>query len=121
MTTPIANSEVVTDLQDNLIASNTPPVATQDGTLITGQNLVRGAVLGRITASNKLTLAADAAVDGSETPVGILVHDIDATAADKACQIYVGGCFNNSKLTWDASFTALEQIQHFDNTGIVLR
>ena len=117
----IAKSEVISESQDNLIAGSTPPIATQPGTLITGQNLVRGAVLGRITASGKLTLADDAAGDGSETPIGILVHDTDATSADKTCQIYVGGCFNNDELTWDASFTALEQIQHFDNTGIVLR
>lgn len=118
---PIANSEVLTNTEDNLIANHTPPIATNSGILIAGQNLVRGAVLGRITASNKLTLAADAAIDGSEIPIGILVHPIDATAADKACQIYVGGCFHNNELTWDASFTALEQLQHFDGTPIVLR
>jgi len=117
----IANSEVVTSTEDNLIANSVPAIATDDGTLITGQNLVRGAVLGRITASNKLTLADDTAVNGSETPMGILVHDIDASAADKGCQVYVAGSFHNDELTWDASFTAAEQVHQFDGTPIVLR
>lgn len=117
----IANSEVVTNAEDNLIANSVPEIATDDGILITGQNLARGSVLGRITATNKLTLAVDTAIDGSETPMGILVHDIDATAADKGCQIYVAGSFNNDELNWDASFTAIEQLQQFDNSPIVLR
>ena len=119
---PIANGESLTNTEDNLIANSTPPIATKGNeVLIAGQNLARGSVLGRITATNKLTLADDAAIDGSDTPVGILVHDIDATAADKTCQIYVAGCFHNDELTWDASFTALEKMQHFDGSPIVLR
>jgi len=106
---------------DNLIAGNNPEPATDAGTLITGQNLARGAVLGRITASGKFTLAVDTAVDGSQTPVAILVHDIDATAADKACQVYIAGVFNNDELTWDASYTATEQLSEFDGTPIVTR
>src|SRR5690242_2974708 len=52
------------------------------GTLISGQNLPAGAVLGRITASGKLTQLAPAAVDGSQHAVAVLFDNIDATAGD---------------------------------------
>ena len=50
--------------------------------LITGQNLIVGTLLGRITASKKLTRHAHGAADGSENVVGILYDNVDATAAD---------------------------------------
>ncbi|MDH5426419.1 MAG: head decoration protein [Gammaproteobacteria bacterium] len=116
-----AESSTTTYSPDNLIAGDNPAPATDTGTLITGQNLARGAVLGRITASGKFTKAVDTAVDGSDIPVAILVEAIDATAADKSCQVYVGGVFNNSELTWDASYTATEQLSEFDGTPIITR
>ena len=54
-------------------------------TLITGQKLNGGAVLGKITASGKYTAIAPAAADGSQTGAAILYANTDATAADKAC------------------------------------
>lgn len=118
---PIAESSVESYSPDNLIivAPKLPAIA---GTLITGQNLVRGAVVGRIAASGKLIECDNAAVDGSEVPVGIMVHDIDATLADKTCQAYADGSFRKSEMTWHASFnTDPEKDAAFDGTGIVLR
>jgi len=117
-----ASSSVTTFSPDNLIAGHTPPIANDTGTLITGQNLARGAVLGRIAASGKLNLCVNTAVDGSDVPVGILVEAIDASAADKICQLYVGGCFHSDELVWDATFnTDPEKVAAFDGTPIVLR
>jgi len=117
-----AQSTVETYSPDNLIAGHTPQIANDSGTLVTGQNLARGAVLGRITASSKLTLCENNAVDGSEVPVAILVEAIDASAADKVCQLYVGGCFHSDELVWGATFdTAAEKEAAFDGTPIVLR
>ena len=53
-------------------------------TVISGQTLTAGAVLGKITASGKVTLIAPAASDGSQTAFGILLDAVDASAADKA-------------------------------------
>lgn len=118
----VASSSTETHSPDNLIAGSTPPVSTDTGTLITGQNLVRGTPVGRITASAKLTECDNAAVDGSGVAIGITVHDIDATSADKACPIYVGGCFRESEMTWHASFdTQAEKDAAFDGTPIVTR
>lgn len=117
-----ASSSVDVYTPDNLIASNAPAPANDDGILITGQNRLRGAVLGRITASGKLTHCDNAAVDGSAVPVAILVEAIDATAADKTCQLYVAGCFHSDELEWHASFnTEAEKVAAFDGSPIVLR
>ena len=52
------------------------------GTLILGQNLESGTVLGTITASGKLTQYDPVAVDGSESVSAILYDNVDATDAD---------------------------------------
>ena len=117
-----AESAVETLVNDDLIAGSTPPLATDTGTLITGQNLVRGAVLGRITASGKFTLCDTGAADGSQVPVALLVHDTDATAADKVCQVYQGGAFHKDEMTWHASFaTDIAKESAFDGSMIVIR
>jgi len=119
---PLAESIVDVHVNDNLIASNTPAIANEPGILILGQNLIRGAVVGRIALSGKLTECNNAAIDGSQTPVGIMVHAVDATAADKACVIYKAGAFRKSEMTWHASFdTDPEKDAAFDGTAIVLR
>lgn len=56
-------------------------------TLISGQNLLTGTVLGKITASGKYTLHNNAAADGSEVAAAILYDDTDATSGDKPCVI----------------------------------
>jgi Bacteriophage lambda head decoration protein D len=52
------------------------------GTLISGQNLKAGTVLGQITASKKWTQLATGAMDGSEVAKAILFDNIDASAGD---------------------------------------
>lgn len=56
-------------------------------TLITGQNLPAGSVLGKITASGKYTALAPAASDGSEDAAAVLFDNVNATAADKPAVI----------------------------------
>lgn len=51
-------------------------------TLISGQNLTAGTVLGVITASGKYTLHNNAASDGSEAAAAVLVADSDASGGD---------------------------------------
>lgn len=93
------------------------------GTLISGQNLPRGAVLGRITSGRKLTLSLTAASDGSQTPVAILAEACDATGGDKACLYYISGEFAFEKLTVGASHTITTLNNAFEDAGreIVIR
>lgn len=51
-------------------------------TVISGQVLEAGAVLGKITASGKYTAVDADATDGSEAAAGVLYDDVDASGGD---------------------------------------
>ena len=51
-------------------------------TVASGQKLALGTVVGRETATGKLKQIDPLALDGSETPVGVLLIDVDATLID---------------------------------------
>jgi hypothetical protein len=88
-----------TFIPDALFAGDFERV-TDSITLIDGQNLSRGAVLGKITASGKYTLSLAAAEDGSEVPCAILAADTDASEGDVTTAIYHTGVFNQDALTF---------------------
>ena len=91
---------------DNLLAG-AYPVVTDDVTVVSGQNLPRGAVLGKITASGKYTLCDSAASDGSQAPVCILAEDCDASAGDKASvPVYLSGEFAETSVSFGGTDTA---------------
>lgn len=56
--------------------------------------------------TGKYVLSLAAAVDGSQEPEAILVDDVDATAADKVCGVYVAGEFNSRAITFGTGHTA---------------
>lgn len=69
-----------------------------------------GTVMGRITASGKLTQLAPAATDGSQTPVAILYGRVDATAADAPATVNVRlSEVNGICLTWPTGITVQQQ------------
>jgi hypothetical protein len=82
------------------------PIRTLDVTIASGQNLTRGALLGRITASGKYVLSLAAAADGSQNPVAILAEDVDASAGDKKGIVYVSGDFNENAIIYGTGHTA---------------
>lgn len=88
------------------ILSGFPVIAEQE-TLLAGQNLAAGAVVGIITASGKVTLSDPdmASPDGSENPVGILAADVDATTADAPCVVLKSGLFATDKLVRHVNMT----------------
>lgn len=93
-----------TFVPDNLFAGDFP-AATDTVTIAAGQKLVRGAVLGAITANSKHVLSLAAAEDGSEEPVAILAEDIDATGADAKAPVYLTGQVNSRALTLGTGHT----------------
>jgi len=95
-------------------------VTTDIGKLVTGQNLAKYAVVGRITASGKLMQWVPGAVDGSQQAIGILIHAVDATSADKDAQFYRSGVFNIDALGW-ASATTVQKYAAFNGTAIAVR
>ncbi|QZA80242.1 head decoration protein [Deefgea piscis] len=84
---------------DNLMAGSEDDVVVVKRTIASGQNLKRGAVIGKITASGKFMLSASASSDGSQVPDAILQQDVDASGGDKEALIYLRGDFNASALT----------------------
>lgn len=81
-------------------------------TVLSGQNLVAGTVVGKVTASGKYVAYDNAGTDdGRRTPAGILVAAVDASAADKAGRALLRGpaIINKNDLTWAAGIDAAEQ------------
>jgi hypothetical protein len=106
---------------DKLYAGDTMPRVQETVVLISGQNLLRGALLGKITASSKYTLSLSAAADGSQTPEAILVDDCNASAADARCSVYLTGEFNPAAMTFGAGHTSASVAAGLRNKGIFLK
>ena len=105
---------------DGIFAGEDDP-QTRQIVLITGQNLPRGAVLGKITASAKHTLSLSGASDGSQVPVCILAEATDATAADKTTIAHHGGVFDENALTYGTGHTRLTVREQLRDYGIKLQ
>jgi len=115
---PLAGSVTEAFQDDDLVLGGL--IDFGNGALESGQNRTRGTVVGRVTATGELKQSVQTATDGSQVPVGALVHDIDATSAATGCQIVRGGWLNRSLLTWDATWTEALQAGAFDGTPIRL-
>lgn len=117
----LANSKTIASPATNFIAGCEPEIVTENGVLKTGENLAARTVIGRIAATGLLVQSKADATDGSEQPIGVLVHSIDATTGPKPAQYYKAGCFFADALVWDASFDAIAQAVALDKTMISVR
>lgn len=109
-----------TNNPDRLIAGD-HPIVTDNATLVSGQNLTRGALLGKITTGGKLTLSLSASSDGSQTPYAILVDDCNASGGDKNCGIYLTGEFDPTQMTFGTAHTAASVKDGLRALGIFLK
>lgn len=92
-------------MPDTLIAANAWLLVDRLVTVQQGQRLPRGAVLGRVTASDKYVLSAVESDDGSEVPDLVLAQDVDTTEGDKPALAYARGDFDSRALTLGAGHT----------------
>lgn len=90
---------------DELIAGD-HPIRTRGVTILSGETVSRGDLLGIITASGKAILSASAAGDGSEVPTCIAGEDIDASGGDAESFAYIAGDFNEDQMTFGTGHTA---------------
>lgn len=98
---------------NNVVASYDPtalfagafPVRQRVVTLASGASLKRGALLGRVTATDKYILSVATASDGSQVPAAILAADTDASAADVKTPAYFEGEFAGEIMQIDASWS----------------
>ena len=101
----MANPTEETFTPDNLLYGDFP-MTSKGGTLISGAGAyVRGTVLGLITASQKYTIVASGAADGSENPAAVLLADADSTSADVECVFAESGKFAEDHLVFDGADT----------------
>lgn len=96
-------------------------VVTDTVTIALAGPLIRGAVLGRVTATLDYVLSVKTATDGSEKPVAILVDNVDTTAAAQQGGVYLMGEFNQNKIIIDASWTLADLKIALRPLGIFLR
>lgn len=90
----------------DLLIAGDHPIRTVPVTILSGQNLVRGALLGKITATGKCNLSLSAAADGSQVPYAILVEAVNASSGDKQGLAYIAGDFNANQVTFGTGHTA---------------
>jgi len=91
---------------DQLVARRPELLSSRQITLISGQDLTRGALLGKITASGKYTLSLSGSSDGSETPDLILAQDTDASGGDVVTIAYERGDFDENEITFGTAHDA---------------
>jgi len=61
----------------------------ENRTLVSGQNLGAGAVLGKISSGGKFTGYDNTAGDGSQAAAGILYASVDASDGDMDCVVII--------------------------------
>lgn len=97
----------------------------EQGVLASGENLVAGAVVGRITANGNFVAVSPGASDGSEVAAGILFEAKDASAEASPCLVHVRDCeVDADAITWPDAITAPEQAAataQLVAAGIILR
>lgn len=105
---------------NNLITGDYP-LKGEEVTLESGQDLNRGALLGKVTASGEYKLSASGAGDGSETPVAILADTTDASTAATKCVAWIKGEFNYRAMTFGTGHTYENTKDALAQKGLILR
>jgi len=79
-------------------------------TIGTGADLVKGTILGRVTADGKLKEYDSGNSDGTENPVAVLMEDAAAASADVEATVGFAGVYIEDNMTGldAAAKTALE-------------
>ena len=95
-------------------------------TVVAGQNLALGAVVGRITASAKFKVFDPAATDGSELPAGILLGACDATLIDRDDALLLArhGMVASNAVVWPAGITTEQKttaLAQMSSLGVLVR
>lgn len=92
-------TEATLSMDAYVASDNYGPVLIPGQTIATGANLVKGTIVGRITASGKLKAAVAASEDGSQVPVGVLMEDAAAASADVKAVVGFAGVYVEANMT----------------------
>ncbi len=91
-------------------------------TILTGQVLAAGSVLGVITSGGKLKLVVDANSDGSQVPKYVLTEAVDTTGGDLTGQkkkLLASGTVRGSALVFGSTDTLATHFDELKANGIV--
>lgn len=58
--------------------------------------------------TNEVTQWAPAASNGSQTPFGILIDNVNASSTQQRCSVYLTGEFNQNSITWPTGYVVTE-------------
>lgn len=112
-----------TEYQDNQFIGDHPPIL-MPATLLSGENLVHGTVVGTVTASGKRAQFDQDAADGLQTATGIIVGDLDASGGDEPGVFFEHGIAIDMYLTWPADITDGEKaaaIAQLKSAGVFVK
>lgn len=95
-------------------------------TVVNGQNLKLGAVIGRVSATQKVKALDPSATDGSEVAAGVVLQSIDASAAEKTNGLIVSrqAIVADHALSWPSAITSEEKtaaIAQLEAIGVLVR
>ena len=104
-----------------ILVSGNAPRRIDTVTLLSGQNLAAGVVVGKITSGGKYKEALSASSDGSQLPaqMAILLDACDASGGDKVCRVLVTGDFDVSKAAFGTGFTYAAIKDYLAHAGLV--
>ena len=111
----------------DLLKYEAPNLYSRDqATVIAGQNLLLGTVVGAETATSKLKTLDPTSTDGTELAAGVLALDVDATLIDRDDAILVArhAIVSDTALTWPAGITPTQKataIAQLKSLGILVR
>jgi len=120
--TPASDSPV----PDDLIGSNAADLLARKYVLSADQVILRGTLMGVVTASGEVIKSLSAAGDGSQTPFGIAAHDMDATIGpdsppgDQEILVFVRGSFNENAVIYGTAHTKDTVREGLRDKGIYL-
>lgn len=103
---------------DNLIAG--PGALAIPITLTDGETVVRGTLLGRVTADGKYLESLNAAVDGSEVGRAISAVAAAPSGADEEILAYLEGPFNQDKVVFGTGQTIANTKADLEDVNIYL-
>ncbi len=115
---PSMSSEAAPDPND--ILADTRNIFTRTVKLLSGQNVERGAALGRVTASGRYKWSASADGDGSQTITVIAAEDMDATGGDKDIMVHLRGDFKENMIKFNTGHSATSTFEALAARGICL-
>jgi len=91
----------------------------KDKTILTGQTLVAGSVMGVVTASGKLLLCDKGAVDGSEVAKFVLTKAVDSSGGDVVADVLKAGVVNGELLVFGGASVLADHDEELRDVGII--